>query len=123
MTGRQSTGRLGEAEAARFLEGKGYKVLETNFRCRYGEIDIVARDGAAIVFVEVKTRGTGLFGRAIESVDLRKQRKIALAAHFYMEEHRLSDAALRFDVVGVEMRGGKPSFELIRDAFEAPDLG
>lgn len=116
---RAATGRLGENEAARFLEKKGYKILERNFRCRYGEIDIVARDGRTVVFVEVKARGSETFGTPLASVDSRKQKKLALTAHFYIEANRLIDADLRFDVVGIEMREGRLSFELVKDAFEA----
>lgn len=119
---RQSVGRLGESEAARFLEKRGYKLLERNYRCKYGEIDIVAQDGRTIAFVEVKTRGSESFGGPLASVDSRKQKKIMLAAHFYIESKRLIDADLRFDVVGIELRGGQLSFELVKDAFEAEDL-
>lgn len=115
---RAQTGRLGESEAASFLEKKGYRVLERNYRCRYGEIDIVARDGAALVFVEVKTRASDRFGTPGESVDSRKQKKIILTAQYYIESNRLIDSDLRFDVVGVEIRDGVFFFELIRNAFE-----
>lgn len=115
---RAYTGKLGEAEAARFLEKRGYKVLERNYRCKYGEIDLVAKDGSAVVFVEVKTRGSERFGTPMESVDARKQRKILLTAQFYIESNRLGDADFRFDVVGVEIRDGKLSFDLVKAAFE-----
>lgn len=119
---KMATGRLGEVEAARFLEKNGYKVLERNFRCRYGEIDIVAREGRTIAFVEVKTRGSEAFGTPFASVDARKQKKITLAAHFYIENNKLSDADLRFDVVGIEKKEGSLTFELVKDAFEAAEL-
>jgi len=118
---RASTGRLGESEAAGFLEKKGYRVLERNYRCRFGEIDIVARDGAAIVFVEVKTRASDRFGTPGESVDSRKQLKITRTAQYYIESNRLGEVDMRFDVVGVGIREGVFSFELIRDAFEAAE--
>lgn len=118
---RAATGRLGEREAASFLEKKGYKVLERNYRCRFGEIDMIAREGATLVFVEVKTRATDRFGTPGESVDSRKQKKITLTAQYYIESNRLGEADMRFDVVGVEMRDGVFSFELIRDAFEAAE--
>ena len=115
------TGRLGEAEAAIFLEKNGYKVLERNFRCRYGEIDLVAKDGPTIVFVEVKTRGSERFGSPTASVDERKQKKILLTSQYYIESRRLVDADMRFDVVGVEIRDGRLFFELVKDAFEATE--
>lgn len=118
---RASIGRRGEDEAARFLESRGYKVLERNYRCRYGEIDIVARDGKTVVFVEVKTRGSDRFGAPTASVDARKQKKILLTSQFYIESNRLFDSDLRFDVVGIEMNGGKLAFELVKNAFEAAE--
>ncbi len=118
---RASIGRRGEDEAALFLESKGYKVLERNYRCRYGEIDIVARDGKTVVFVEVKTRGSDRFGAPVDSVDARKQKKILLTSQFYIESNRLFDSDLRFDVVGIEMNGGKIAFELVKNAFEAAE--
>ncbi|CAG1065148.1 hypothetical protein BAC1_00726 [uncultured bacterium] len=116
-----SIGRRGEDEAALFLESKGYKVVERNYRCRYGEIDIVARDGKTVVFVEVKTRGSDRFGCPTASVDARKQKKILLTSQFYIESNRLFDTDLRFDVVGIEMSGGKLAFELVKNAFEAAE--
>jgi putative endonuclease len=118
---RASVGRRGEDEAARFLESRGYKVLERNYRCRYGEIDIVARDGKTVVFVEVKTRGSDRFGAPTASVDARKQKKILLTSQFYIESNRLFDSDLRFDVVGIEMNGRKIVFELVKNAFEATE--
>jgi putative endonuclease len=116
-----SIGRRGEDEAARFLESRGYKVLDRNYRCRYGEIDIVARDGKTVVFVEVKTRGSDRFGTPADSVDARKQKKILLTSQFYIESNRLFDSDLRFDVVGIEMNGGRFAFELVKNAFEAEE--
>ena len=118
---RAAIGRRGEDEAARFLESRGYKVLERNFRCRYGEIDLVARDGQAVVFIEVKTRGSDRFGAPLASVDSKKQKKILLTAQFYIESNRLFDSDLRFDVVGIQINDGKLAFELVKNAFEATE--
>jgi len=112
-------GKAGEDEAVRFLQKKGYKILERNYRSRYGEIDIIARDGNAIVFVEVKTRGGAAFGPPGASVDERKQRKMTITSSFYLESIGATDAESRFDVVCIEMRNGRPEIELIRNAFEA----
>lgn len=119
--GKAAIGRQGEIEAAAFLERNGYRVLERNYRCRYGEIDIVAKEGGTLVFVEVKKRGSDRFGPPTESVDGRKQRKLLLAAQSYVESNRLVDLDLRFDVVGIESDCGKLSFELVRNAFEAAE--
>lgn len=112
-------GRMGEEEAARFLKKKGYKIIETNFRCRYGEIDIIAQDGDTYVFVEVKTRGSDAFGAATAAVDGRKQRRMITASTIYLSGRGLSDASIRFDVVGVDTSGVALKTELIRDAFSA----
>lgn len=118
---RSAIGKRGEIEAALFLEKKGYKVLDRNYRCRYGEIDLVARDGHTVVFIEVKTRGSDRFGAPLASVDAKKQKKILLTSQFYIESNRLFDADLRFDVVGIEINGGKLAFELVKNAFEATE--
>ncbi|MBW7956582.1 MAG: YraN family protein [Deltaproteobacteria bacterium] len=120
---KKAFGNAGEDEAVRFLEKKGYRVIERNFSCRYGEIDIIARDGGAMVFVEVKTRSGDAFGPAAASVDERKQRKMTIAAQFYLEKAGASDSEVRFDVVSIEKREGRFEIELIRDAFEAAEIG
>ena len=97
----RDSGVQGERRAAEFLEKKGMQVLETNFRQRGGEIDIVAREGDRLVFVEVKARGDVRRGRPSEAVDARKQRRILLTAMRYMQLHGLSDSPVRFDVVEV----------------------
>lgn len=120
---RRAFGDAGEDEAARFLERKGYRIIERNFSCRYGEIDIVARDGGAVVFVEVKTRGNDAFGPAAASVDAKKQRKMTIASQIYLEKAGAGDSDIRFDVVCIEKRDGRFEIELIKDAFEAADIG
>lgn len=120
---RKAFGTAGEDEAARFLVKKGYRIIERNFRCRYGEIDIIAADGGSIVFVEVKTRGGDAFGPGAASVDARKQRKITIAAQFYLEKTGGADKGIRFDVVSIEKMGGRLEIELIKDAFEAAEIG
>ncbi|MBI5969953.1 MAG: YraN family protein, partial [Deltaproteobacteria bacterium] len=92
-------GKRGEDEAAKYLERRGYKMLAANYRCRLGEIDIIATDGDTLVFIEVKTRGGDGFGEGVESVDARKQRRIIAVSEFYMSENNISDRAVRYDVV------------------------
>lgn len=119
MDYRQGTGRLGEREAVRFLMENGYAILKRNYRTRFGEIDIVARSGETIVFVEVKSRRTRRYGDAKYSITPQKRRKLTLAGLGYLKEHGLSGRKARFDVVSVFIRdGGPPTFELIRNAFE-----
>ena len=98
-----TTGRLGETVAARHLERRGYTILDTNYRKRFGEVDIVARQGATIVFVEVKTRRSRVYGTPLEAVDGRKQRQLSRIAADYLAVHRLESAAARFDVIAVTL--------------------
>lgn len=111
---KRKTGTKYEAEAAVYLKSRGYEILELNYRCRLGEIDIVARDGRYLVFVEVKYRRTNNQGGAAAAVSPAKQRTIWRVAAFYLVQHRLvEDTPCRFDVVAVD--GGK--INLIQDAF------
>ena len=115
-------GRSGEDEAVRSLKKNGYRIVERNYRCRYGEIDIVALDGKVIVFVEVKTRTGHGFGAPGEAVDLRKQLHIARAAQHYIAEKGVEGREARFDVVGIVGSDGRRRVELIKDAFTADVL-
>lgn len=117
---RLSTGAFGEEEAQRVLKKNGYRILDRNFRARFGEIDIVAMDNGVIVFVEVRTKKAGsMFGRPGESIDMGKQRRITLAAEEYLTSRGKADHPARFDVVSVEVDGGVFKAELIKDAFDA----
>ena len=109
----QAAGGDAEDGAARFLERRGLQLVERNFRTRLGEIDLIAREGAVLVFVEVRLRRSTGYGGALESITTRKRRRIAAAARQYlMRFSRLP--ACRFDVVCLE--GGEPLW--IRGAFE-----
>lgn len=111
-------GKRGELLAVDFLKKNGYKILENNFRCRYGEIDIIAMEGKAIAFVEVKTKTNDAFGPPKTAVDLRKQRQLSKAALAYLTQNRLTNHPARFDVVGISIIEDKTEVELIRNAFE-----
>ena len=91
-------GEQAEAIALRFLESKGLKLIEQNYRCRFGEIDLIMRDGQTTVFTEVRLRKSNAFGGALASVDSNKQRRILAAAHHYLSEQRGSPIC-RCDVV------------------------
>ena len=106
---RQGLGRTGERLAAEELSRRGYHILEKNFRCSYGEIDLVAEDAQDLIFVEVKTRRGSAYGLPEEAVTLRKQRKIVQVASYYLDLHTCSERSWRIDVVAVQLdRGGKP---------------
>ncbi len=122
---RQKIGAEGEAIAARELERLGYRIVERNFRCKAGELDIVAEDGGATVFVEVKARRTESKGAPAESVHSRKRVRMARAAMWYIRARRLpSDARYRFDVVSILMRPeGAPEISVLKNAFRLDEIG
>jgi len=99
---RQTLGREGEALAVAELERRGYAILERRYRTRHGEIDVIARDGETIVFVEVKVRRTAEKGTAAEAVTPSKQRRIVAMAVDYLSRHNLHDRDCRFDVVALD---------------------
>jgi putative endonuclease len=116
---RQILGKGGEDLACDELTQRGYAILERRYRSRYGEIDIIARDGDVTVFIEVKARGGDTFGGGAAAVTRAKQRTIARVALDYVARHRLHDRPCRFDVVVVDVSGGRPLVEVIPHAFEA----
>jgi putative endonuclease len=113
-------GKVGEDDAVRWLEGQGYQVVERNVVNHAGEIDLVARDGETLCFVEIKARASDAFGPAIAAVDFRKQRRVSRAAALYLagpagRDHR--DTPCRFDVIGLDKSGSGWRYTLVRDAF------
>lgn len=102
---RRLRGAAAEEAAARHLAALGYRVLERNWRCRTGEIDLIARDGSTLVFVEVRSKRTGSrFGTALEAVTPRKIRQVRDVAGVYLTFHPHMDGPVRFDVVAVTLR-------------------
>ncbi|MGD9906405.1 MAG: YraN family protein [Vicinamibacterales bacterium] len=114
---RQALGRDGEDTACRVLEARGYRLLARRYRTRLGEIDVVARDGPYVVFVEVKARRDRRFGDPAAAVTVQKQRRLALMAADYLARHRLGRAPARFDVVAIVFGEGRPHVAVIVDAF------
>jgi putative endonuclease len=112
-------GRRAESQAAAFLESQGLKLLERNFRCRGGEIDIVMQDGDVLVLVEVRSRASARFGGAAASVDPRKQRRLVLAARTLLAARsRYARMRVRFDVVAFESAASSDAVtNWIKDAF------
>jgi putative endonuclease len=111
-------GKIGEDLACRELERRGYAILARRYRKRGGELDIVARDGRAIVFVEVKSRDSHEFGSGADAVTALKRRRMAWLAVDYMARHHVSDCPCRFDVVTVHLDQGSPEIEVYQNAFE-----
>ncbi len=112
-------GVRGEEIAVAYLKGRKFTIVERNFRCKGGEVDIIARDGKSLVFVEVKTRRTLSFGPPQLAVTPFKQRQISKAALTWLAKNRLDSAPARFDVIAILLRDHEvPEIEHIRDAFE-----
>jgi putative endonuclease len=112
-------GSRGEELAAAFLERNGFRIVERNFRCKGGEVDIIARDGKTIVFIEVKSRRTLSYGVPQLAVTPFKQRQISKAALTWLSKKRLHDSPARFDVIAILLDNSySHQIEHIRDAFE-----
>jgi putative endonuclease len=122
MDRRQLLGRRGEDLACAELEKRGYVIVDRRFRTRCGELDIVARDGAVLVFVEVRARSGGNFGTPFESITWKKRQRLSQMAASYLCVRRLAGVACRFDVVAVVERQGTETIELLRGAFDMESL-
>ena len=109
-------GRSAEEQARRHLEQRGMQLLERNYRCKLGEIDLIMQDGKALVFVEVRYRKSDRFGSAVESITTKKQGRLLATANHYLQRKRAS-ASCRFDVVGITGQHADTRIEWIRDAF------
>jgi putative endonuclease len=110
-------GKEGEELAVRFLKKQGFRIIGKNYRTPFGEIDVIAEDGGVLVFVEVKTRSGDAFGFPFEAVDRRKRDKIKKVALCYMKKIRKEPQA-RFDVLSIDVEGGRKKIDHIKDAFE-----
>lgn len=115
----QKFGQKAEDSAALFLEDKGYLILERNYRTRFAEIDIIAKKDDFLVFIEVKARRNTEKGFPKEAVGFSKQKKISLAAGYYLREKKLSNVRVRFDVVAILEKNNHLEIELIDNAFMA----
>ena len=110
-------GQSGEDLACAHLQASGLRILVRNYRCRGGEIDVVARDGSTVVFVEVKERTGSSHGTAIEAVTATKRRRILHAARFFAAREGLSESPVRFDVVAIDWGPEGPCLRHEKDAF------
>ncbi len=106
--------------AAEELGKRGYRIIGSNYRCRGGEIDLIANEADSLVFIEVRCKRTGTYGTPAESITPSKVQKLIITAQHYLQEHNLGDVACRFDVVEVTAADGKLVVsDVIRDAFTA----
>lgn len=117
LLSKRAKGRDGEARAEEYLMTIGYDILEKNYRNRFGEIDIIARDGKTLVFIEVKTRNTDSHGLPVDAVDSRKKSRLGRVAISYMAEKKMSNLPCRFDVLSIY----ENRIELFADAFDLPE--
>jgi len=114
----EEPGPLGERLAAEFLRKRGFKILRRNCRSQLGEIDLIAREGDEVVFIEVKTRTGTTWGDPAEAVSPSKQRKLSLTALGFAEQNKLREHPLRFDVIAVVLRAeGEPEITHYPNAF------
>jgi putative endonuclease len=116
---RRQTGLLGEERAVRALRRRGYRILSRNFRCRYGEVDVVAEEGGTVVFVEVKTRRSDTYGLPALAVTRGKRRRMIRAALHYLVANRMEDRMVRFDVVAVRWSPAGWRTDILPGAFQA----
>jgi putative endonuclease len=113
-----TTGKEGEKIAVAYLKKNGYHIVEINFRCPIGEIDIVAKEKNDLVFVEVKTRKSIDLGYPEQAVGIRKQKKMSQLALWYLQKRKIDDANARFDIVAVTLIPNKNEVRLIKNAFD-----
>ena len=116
---RQELGKSGEDLGCAELERRGYAIVERRYRTRFGEIDVIARDGETIVFVEVKARMGEEFGGAAAAITRWKQRRVTQMAVDYLSRHRLHNCPCRFDVVTVDFDAGQAVITVYPNAFDA----
>lgn len=117
MSTARQKGKLGEEIAAEFLKQNGYEIVEQNFYYQHGEIDIIAREGETLAFVEVKMRKSEAFGAPEEFVTPVKQDLLRRTAEGYMIERNIGEANCRFDVVAIVLRDGKAECRVLKDCF------
>lgn len=114
---RHELGSNGEEIACDFLEKSGYKIIEKNYRCKIGEIDIIAQDKDELIFIEVKTRSQRVFGNPVESVNDEKKNHIYRVAQYYIMLKKLERAKVRFDVIEVYIKNSNVNINLIKNAI------
>lgn len=117
MYERHETGRIGEDISVKYLEQIGYTIIERNFECKQGEIDIIAKDKNEYVFIEVKTRSSVIYGKPKEAVDTTKKKHIYRSAEYYVYLKHLENEPVRIDVIEVYKKQGKFTVHHIKQAI------
>jgi len=111
---RKNLGKFGERVAAQYLSNKGYRILENNYTCPLGELDLIAEKGNRLIFIEVRTRRGSSFGRAEETIGREKQKRVRRLAQYYLAAAGCEERAVQFDIVAVQVHIGKGCVEEIR---------
>jgi len=111
-------GKKGEDLAVTFLKKTGYVILARNYRDSMGEVDIIAEEDGALVFIEVKSRGSLRYGDPKEAITAHKKRQLSRTALAFINKNGLFRQRARFDVVAIQFAGSRPQFELIKNAFD-----
>ena len=117
MLDKRRKGKQGEDHAVDYLQKKGYRILERNFRFEHGEIDIIAEDHDALVFVEVKARRSKLYGEPEDAITPRKRNQLKKTADGYLFENDIDDKECRFDVIAIDYNEKKPVIRHLENAF------
>lgn len=119
MVDRIELGKKAEEAATEYLRDNGYKIIERNFRCSFGEIDIIAEDADVLVFVEVRSRRSSFYGLPQETVAWTKQQKLRRLAEYYLKIKTVTEKKCRFDVIGILFTKDQEikSMDLLKDAF------
>ena len=115
---KKELGKKGEDLALRFLKKRGYRIIEQNYVCKMGEMDLIAKEKDTLVFIEVKTRTSTAFGLPQLAVNSSKQRQLSKVALYFLKEKKLEDVKARFDVVAIILGQNGEEIELIKDAFD-----
>ena len=118
QTGKKALGKKGEEIALQFLKKKGYRIIEKNYVCKMGEMDIIAKEKDTLAFIEVKTRTSTTFGPPQLAVNFQKQMQLSKVALYFLKEKGIEEIKARFDVVAILLGPRGEGIELIRDAFE-----
>ncbi|MFH1227365.1 MAG: YraN family protein [Planctomycetota bacterium] len=121
MASKKDIGAIGEKLAAGYLKKRGYKIMASNFKCNFGEIDIIGYKNKTISFIEVKTRSSDEFGPPEEAVNKGKQKRQVRVAKYYLFKHKIApEIPCQFDIVTIKLINNQPDINLIQNAFELP---
>lgn len=117
MSSNKKLGKTGEDIATRFIKGRNYLIIERNYRCKIGEIDLIAKKDNTICFIEVKTRKSESYGRPEESINQAKIKKIKTIASYYLTSREIGDLEVSFDAILIRFKSGEYHLKHIKNAF------